>query len=358
MVLSGTLREFILADVMQLLTQQKITGKLILNSNRSEGTIVFKNGNIVAAMRETETFSVKLFHYLTGVLQQPRNKIRELFSSYEGKTAELTDYLEKKQLLNHQELENYATSVTIDIACSLFLWTNGNYHFDSYKSVDHLIPAHIELPVENIVMEAMRRIDEWHRMRELITEETVFVQTRKSIDFTDTNNPLENPTYYYYQQINGTQPFKVFLDNSFQTEYKIYECFYSLLQSEHIRSLSESLSRSVHAAISRTELDNTTIPPIISIFSTIGAIAGIFLISWLYRSILFQDLTIASTVHKNETFIIFSENNEKEAHRFIQYNSIYNDSLKSELSRYSSITKRDIHFLRLKNKLMHSTKQK
>ena len=72
MVLSGTLREFILADVFQLLAQQKITGKLLLNNGRSEAYVIFENGLVVAAEKDDEKFVSKLFNYLVDILQLPK----------------------------------------------------------------------------------------------------------------------------------------------------------------------------------------------------------------------------------------------------------------------------------------------
>ncbi|MBN1759682.1 MAG: DUF4388 domain-containing protein [Chitinispirillaceae bacterium] len=303
MVLSGTLREFILADVMQLLTQQKITGKLILVNGSSEGHIVFKNGTVVSAVREQEQFSTKLFNFLTEMRQQPKNKVREVFSSYEGNLAGLTSFIEKKELLSHDELENYAVNVTIDITCSLFLWNRGNYRFDSMPSVDHLIPAGIEIPVENVVMEAMRRIDEWHRMREAITEETIFTLTGKSIDLETDRDPISDPSPYFYHRIDGTTDTKKLLADSFLTEYKIYETLYQMMQDDLIHPLSDTITRSIRAAILKKEQSKsvaTVFPPIIAISVSLGIILLILLLAFFLRGVLFSKLSEESSLLRNE----------------------------------------------------------
>lgn len=354
MVLSGTLREFILADVMQLLTQQKVTGRLVINSGCLEGTILFKNGIIVGATRHTETFTNRLFYYLITVQQQPRNKIRELFSSYDGKTAELTALLESKGVFTHQELENYATTVIIDIACSLFLWTSGKYHFDAIQNVDSFIPAGISLPVENIVMEAMRRIDEWRRMKTVISDDSVFVQTGNVPEFDTHTSPLDDPLYYCYQQVNGISPVKSLLDNTFITEYKLYECLYSLEQSNLIKPLNDSLMRSVHAALSRTD-SNKKAPAFLPVLVAAGAILIVVLIALFFRFSLLGDLATSSILKKNELSFSRAEHAIRNNFQYEALHSRTTTQTSQSPNRINVISKKCLSILQKKQKLTSIT---
>ncbi|MBN1306767.1 MAG: DUF4388 domain-containing protein [Chitinispirillaceae bacterium] len=348
MILSGTLREFILADVMQLLTQQKITGKLILDSGHANGHIVFRNGTIVAASREQETFPAKLFYYLTEIQQQPKIKVRELFSSYEGNTSGLTSYLENRGIMTRHELQSYALGVTIDIACSLFLWKSGNYRFDSLRTVDHLIPAEIDIPVENVVMEAMRRIDEWRRMRESITEETIFVLTGKKPDMDSAAGPLENPSLYFYHRIDGISAVKVLLNDSFLTEYAIYESLYSLMQENLIKPLSDSVTRSIRAALQKKEQDKnaaTVMPSILSLLVTAGIILIILLLAWFFKNIIFTKIHLQSSHLRNEVSIALAEDHYRDALIYYQTRALSPSIVNDELPSFSSITRKDAFYL-------------
>jgi hypothetical protein len=357
MVLSGTLREFILADVLQLLTQQKITGKLILVSGRNEGYIVFKNGTIVSAVKGQEQFSMKLFYFLTEMRQQSKTKVREVFSSYEGNLAELTSFIEKKGFLSLVELQSYATNVTIDITCSLFLWTTGNYRFDSMPSVDHLIPAGIDIPVENVLMEAMRRIDEWHRMREMISEDTIFVHTDQEFDMQVDRDPITDPSLYFYHRINGTTEVKILLQDSFLTEYKIYETLHEMVQNELIKPLSDTVTRSIRAAMLKKEQEQTTapmLPPIIAISVTIGIILLIILLAWLFRGILFSKLTIDSSILKSQITNQTADTHFRDARIFYQSTTRSTGYTTNDVLHFSSISQKDAAYLALKRNLENS----
>ena len=354
MVLSGTLREFILADVMQLLTQQKITGKLILINGSSEGYIVFRNGTIVSAVREQEQFSTKLFYFLTEMRQQPKNKMRELFASYEGNLAGLTSLIETRGLLTHEELENYAVNVTIDITCSLFLWNRGHYRFDSMPSVEHLIPAGIDIPVENVVMEAMRRVDEWHRMREAITGETIFSRTGKGINLETDHDPINDPSPYFYHRIDGTTDMRKLLADSFLTEYKIYETLYQMMQDDLIHPLSDSITRSIRAAILKKDQDQsvaTIFSPIVAIFISLGIVVLIVLLVILLRGVLFSSLidessALRSRLARQETF-----NHLHEAELFYRCTCISSPYSEDQLPDFFSLTGNEVKYISEKRDL-------
>lgn len=348
MVLSGTLREFILADVMQLLTQQKITGKLILNNGRSEGHIVFRNGSVVAAVREQESFGSKLFYYLTEIQQQPKNKVRELFTAHEERIADLTQFIETRNILSHQELESYALGVTLDITCSLFMWKSGAYHFDSMQSVDHLIPAGVDIPVENIVMEAMRRIDEWNRIRTTINEETIFVRTEKTPDLSAPGGPIENPTLYFYHRIDGISPVKALFNDAFMTEYRTYESLYTLTQDDLIRPLSESITRTIRAAINKNEQDHQTasaLPSVLALLITIGLILILLLAAWLFRDALFSKRSIRSSVVKSFYSVAIAESHLRDAQLFARTTELVPITETEAVKNFSAITPKDRHWI-------------
>jgi hypothetical protein len=285
LVLSGTLREFILADVFQLLAQQKITGKLILTSGRNQGMVIFKNGLVAGAEKDDEHFSSKLFNYLVNFKNLEAPKVQELFTLCEGDLGELSRRIENSNLLSSQELVSFAESVVEDITCSMFLWKTGTYRFNSLKTVDTLNPADISIPVENIVMEAMRRMDEWARMREVISHDSIFVKVQKSDShLDDIPDPFERTVDYVYARINGISPVTEIIKDSCLTEYKIYEALNSLLIAEKITPLSEKITRSVQAALEKKvhDKESSSFSILYSILATIGVILLILLISWFF----------------------------------------------------------------------------
>jgi hypothetical protein len=303
-VLSGSLREFILADVFQLLTQQKITGKLLLNNNVDEGAILFKDGAIVGAYKDTEKFENKLENYLIDIKKTNPTDCKSLFAAYKDDIAGLTKEVLSHSLVTEAEISTLAEITVEDITCSLFLWHKGSYRFSTIRNIDRFIPAKISIPIENIVMEAMRRVDEWNRMQEQITDEIIFINTDKGDAKKNLNqDPINDPVGYISQKINGTSPVKELIASTPLSQYKIYESLNTLIQSNSILPLSDKLSKSVQAAIERK---NKVVNSFVVSVTISTIITGIIILTQLvfsigiFRHILFSRVVASQSTARTE----------------------------------------------------------
>ncbi len=305
MVLSGSLREFILADVFQLLTQQKITGKLQLNNNVDEGAIIFKDGAIVCAYKDTEKFENKLESYLIDIKKMNLADCKSLFTAYKDNIAGLTKEVLSHSMMTEAEITTLAEITVEDITCSLFLWHKGSYRFSTMRTVDRLIPAKISIPIENVVMEAMRRVDEWNRMQEYITDEIIFVNAEKNeINESLNSDPINDPVGYISQKINGTSPVKELIASTPLSHYKIYESLNTLIQSNKILPLSDKLTKSVQAALERKNKVVDTFVASVSISSIITGIiilTQLILSTGIFRHILFSRVVEEQNTARTET---------------------------------------------------------
>jgi hypothetical protein len=303
-VLSGSLREFILADVFQLLTQQKITGKLLLNNNVDEGAILFKDGAIVSAYKDTEKFENKLESYLIDIKKANPADCKSLFAAYKDNIAGLTKEVLSHSMMTEAEIATLAEITVEDITCSLFLWHKGSYRFSTIRNVDRFIPAKISIPIENIVMEAMRRVDEWNRMQEHITDEVIFINTDKGQTTENLNpDPINDPVGYISRKINGTSSVKELIASTPLSHYKIYESLNTLIQSNRILPLSDKLSKSVQAAIERK---NKAVDTVVVSIALTSVITGIIIVTQLifsagiFRHVLFSRVVASQNAVRTE----------------------------------------------------------
>jgi hypothetical protein len=355
LVLSGTLKEFILGDVFQLLAQQKITGKLVMNDGHSDGAVIFKNGLIVGAEKEDERFSSKLSNYLLDIKQQPFESVSGFINSFEDNLNGLTKDIIAKNIITAKEMLSFAESTIEDITCSLFQWKTGTYRFNSLRSVDELMICEISIPVENIVMEAMRRFDEWNRMADVIALDTIFIPIEK---INKTKNPIPDPIkltdQYLYQKIDGTTTVRELIQNTCITEYKVYETLNALYSAQKITVLSSELSNSVQAAIHKKKQDKA--PPSLSTFLSILSTAGIILIfvlasKVLFKHILFFKATTNAYISNVEIPIKYAEQKVSLAKLF--YKSQFGAETVSvdSLKKYFHLSSEDLYFSNLASKL-------
>jgi len=288
MVLNGTLKEFILADVFNLLTQQRITGRLDLASGKREALIVFKDGSIVGGEDGDENLTSKLFNYLVDIKRRTPEQLTPIFSAHTGDLSALSSDLLERNLLTAAELKGFAGSFVEDICCSLLTWNEGTYRFNSVGSVSNIACGVVTISAENIIMEGMRRVDEWARMKDYITEDMVFAPAPHSgggvspgeIDI------AAAPEEYIFGLLDGESTVKNIKKSCCLCEYKIYESINFLLQAQRITAMQQHYSESIKAALARKEAEVASVLRATFFSSLIAAaVAAAFVVFFLFSRI-------------------------------------------------------------------------
>jgi hypothetical protein len=347
-VLKGSLREFILADIFNLLAQQKITGKLILSTREDEGIIAFKDGLIAGATNGDEHLPRKLFILLVSFYKFSHDEMKSLFASFESNINGLLTEIIHQNMIPREVVESFATDVVEDIACGFFLWTKGTYYFSSVPYVDDIAPSCVSISVENIAMEAMRRVDEWNRMQKTIRNDIVFVPSERRVpELPERIDPLENPAEYLFSKIDGISPVAALIRTTCLTEYKVYESLQELINANRVTPLSSRISQSVVAALEKKDMETrksskpATTAAIIAI--GIGMACTIFFIGAIFlRGIVLLDLTIDAELARIE--LPLDETIQKVAIATLHYHGIKGATISNvqELTQVSLLMKTDI----------------
>jgi hypothetical protein len=291
MDLNGSLNEFILADVFNLLTQQKITGKLTMNDEQKEGCIVFKGGLIVGAHCGDETLQNKLFNYLVDVKKNSSEPLGQLFNTHSGSLNALCASIVERSLMDSKELKNFADTCVEDITCSLLSWKSGSYRFNSLQSVAAMVCSSVTITADGVIMEGMRRADEWARMQDYITNDAVFVNANKNVPLSAEVDIFSSPETYILGLLDGSRTVYSIIKSCCLCEYKVYESINILLQSQRVIALSSKYSQSIQAALSRKDTEaassSRTFFSSVYALSTAAAVFAFFLfirLVWLSPS--------------------------------------------------------------------------
>ena len=162
MSLAGNLRTMELPDVLQWVSSGRKTGTLYLERHSIQKRIYFQEGGIYTSWSNDPRESLGQF------------LIRERLVSEEQLYKSLLRAEEENRMLGLVLLADGAVSEedlrrTLQIKAQesiydLFLWPEGKFEFkDGETAAGDLIP--IELEVTHAIMEGIRRVDEWGRIR-------------------------------------------------------------------------------------------------------------------------------------------------------------------------------------------------
>jgi hypothetical protein len=160
MALSGNIRDFSVADIFSLLSQQQKTGSLSLTCGRSKAKLVFSRGKILSVMVAGRTpLSV-----VRDVLIQ-RGRVRsdiyeELAVAAKSTQTNLFKLLVKKGYLDDSELNSWYQIAAEDLVIELLTWSKGEYRFDAENIMPKAEDRCYDLSTDFIILEGMRQIDE------------------------------------------------------------------------------------------------------------------------------------------------------------------------------------------------------
>src|SRR4051812_22855578 len=167
MALKGTLKDFGIADILQLIGQQQKTGQLHLKAKDQEVHIAFKDGNIVRAESSSRKQKDLIGSMLVRAELIKQEQLDWALESQKRTLQRLGDVLVSQGTLSAEKFKQMVGLQNTETLYRLFGWKSGSYEFEQTEvEVD---PAFTPLRAESVLMEGFRMVDEWPQVRRKIT---------------------------------------------------------------------------------------------------------------------------------------------------------------------------------------------
>jgi hypothetical protein len=165
MGIAGNLKTMELAELLQWLSQGTKTGTLIVDNGTIEKKVFFDKGKIVSSASSEPR--EHLGHFLVSHGFITEQQLAESVRRQEEQKSMLGKVLVDMGLIGEEDLDGMLRLKAQEGIYALFDWREGEFRFH-----DDELPAYpmvpIALDVTGLVLEAMRRQDEWGRFRGLI----------------------------------------------------------------------------------------------------------------------------------------------------------------------------------------------
>jgi hypothetical protein len=179
MALEGTLKDFSLADIFQLIGIQKKTGILTLKNEGDVVTVSFLNGAVVSADSLKKNLEDRLGTVLVKSGKISEAKLREALRIQKETLQRLGYIFVKGGFISHEDLKDALRLQITQIVYRLFRWRDGEYHFSQEETVDYDREHFTPVGAESVLMEGIRMIDEWPIIEKRIRSfEMVFRKSR------------------------------------------------------------------------------------------------------------------------------------------------------------------------------------
>jgi hypothetical protein len=164
MGLTGNLRTMDLPEILQWISAGRKTGTLNLERKSVQKRIVFKEGNIFSSTSTDPRESLGQFLLREHLLSEEQLFKTLLRQEQEGRM--LGSILVSDGLVSEEDLLHTLRTKAEETVYDLFHWPEGRFEFkDGDTAKGPLIP--IDLGVPAVILEGIRRVDEWARIREV-----------------------------------------------------------------------------------------------------------------------------------------------------------------------------------------------
>lgn len=180
MALRGTLRDFGIADILQLIGHQNKSGVLTVKNSDRQVDIYFSDGDVVRAESATRDNRDLLGRMLVRAQVLSEEQIGRALEVQKRTLKRLGQVLVESGSLDRRVLTTFTRLQTTETIYRLFFWSSGTYEF-TQKAVQ----ADSEFgPIksESILMEGFRQLDEWPSIRRKVTSYGLVFDRVKDLD--------------------------------------------------------------------------------------------------------------------------------------------------------------------------------
>ena len=168
MALKGTLRDFGISDIFQLIQQQQKAGILRMSDKETEVRVLFDAGKIVGAestgtKQQKEPLGVLLVR--AGLVKA--EKLDAALATQQKTLRKLGDILIADGAISREDLKSFLALQTRETINRLFRWRNGEYEFIP-QPVKYDADVATPLSPEHVLMDGFRMLDEWPAVQKKI----------------------------------------------------------------------------------------------------------------------------------------------------------------------------------------------
>lgn len=250
MALSGTLEDFGIAEILQLIAQQTKSGMLRLRNRSEEVLVWFDAGNVVRVEQTAGNEMHLLGHRLVraGIITE-----RELEDALEvqRRTLErLGDVLIARNSVSPEDLREMAHLQATETLYRLFTWKSGTYEFEA-GPVAGDPRGFPPIRGEAILMEGFRILDEWPLVRKKIGSPLMTFERLRELPpprDDDRRGGLDPNEWRVLALVQRGRTVERLVELSRLGEFETYKALAQLVSSGYLRAIPPEDGRNQGAA--------------------------------------------------------------------------------------------------------------
>jgi CheY-like chemotaxis protein len=164
--LEGDLARVPLGEVLQLLRLQRQTGLFVVERKSAEVVVALRDGHIDLALARGVSSEFLLGRYVLADGHMTRDELERVLRTRGPASGWLGEHLVRSGRISAADLERVLTRQTSEIVYEVLRWHEGRFRFEHGVALPEAQSARLSLPVESLVLEGFRRVDEWRMIEQ------------------------------------------------------------------------------------------------------------------------------------------------------------------------------------------------
>ncbi len=167
--LQGRIERFTLPEILQLIASSRKSGTLGIQRDDSIVMVYFRDGNVVYGYGPRQTFHLGQLLKERGVITDKQLQEAVNVQAKSENSKRLGEIMIGRNYIDRADLTQVVTRQVEELLYSLLSWQTG-----SFKFYDNQFPTEeeitVDLSVENVILEGLRRVDEMNMVRETLPD--------------------------------------------------------------------------------------------------------------------------------------------------------------------------------------------
>jgi hypothetical protein len=301
MALEGTLKDFSLADIFQLIGLQRKTGVLTLRNKDDTVSVTFLDGKVVGADSNSRRIETRLGTVLAKSGMITQEQLGRALEIQKETLQRLGFILTHYGIISPDMLKEAIQLQIMQIVYRLFRWKDGDYHFSQETTIEYDRDNVTPISAESILMEGARMIDEWpiieKRIRsydqvfrkKAMTQEIMVVGADEAdeIDFDEPAHKkkkagpgadkirISQDENQIFQLVTGTNTVGDIVEMSRLSEFDTNKALYELLTRDLIEEVRQTAAAVTAATpVDEAQVAETPVPlPLVAVLAVIAVIS-------------------------------------------------------------------------------------
>ncbi len=170
MALEGSLRDFDLFSLFNMIKTQGKSGTLVLTRGQEFVKVFFDQGDIVGCESNQVRVEERVGAMLVRLGRLSNDELASMIQQQRQTLKRMGSLLLESGKISSQDLQDALFNQAMSIIYRTFRWVEGDYRFDSILPLELDRDNFPPIPVDTVLMEAARVMDEWPQVQKRLPD--------------------------------------------------------------------------------------------------------------------------------------------------------------------------------------------